>query len=120
MKSAVVPTFPNSFLPVYICMLHECGRYFPSREGDRFYSGGRASRSRSKAKHLSFYTRPPPEFLALKQESRILGHSSNPVCGFSMMEQVRLCAVWLMENWDIITPHARGIIGMPRSRGHGV
>ena len=33
------------------------------------------------------------EFLALKQESRILGHSSNPVCGFSMMEQVTLCAV---------------------------
>ena len=31
-----------------------------------------------------------PEFLALKHESNILGHSSNPVCGFSMMEQVRL------------------------------
>ena len=48
-------------------------------------------------------THPPlhrlPEFLALKHESRILGHSSNPVCGFSMMEQVRLCAVWPMENW---------------------
>ena len=28
------------------------------------------------------------EFLALKHESRILGHSSNPVCGFSMIEQV--------------------------------
>ena len=39
------------------------------------------------------------EFLALKHESRILGHSSNPVCGFSMMEQVILCAVWHMENW---------------------
>ena len=31
--------------------------------------------------------------LALKHERRILGHSSNPVCGFSIMEQVRLCAV---------------------------
>ena len=40
-----------------------------------------------------------PEFLALKHESRILGHLSNPVRGFSMMEQVRLCAVWPMENW---------------------
>ena len=40
-----------------------------------------------------------PEFLALKHESMIFGHSSNPVCGFSMMEQVRLCAVWPMENW---------------------
>ena len=39
------------------------------------------------------------EFLALTQESRILGHSYNPVCGFTMMEQVRLCAVWPMENW---------------------
>ena len=24
---------------------------------------------------------------------------SNPACGFSMKEQVRLCAVWPMENW---------------------
>ena len=40
-----------------------------------------------------------PEFLALKHKSRIFGHSSNPVCGFSMMEQVRLCAVWVRENW---------------------
>ena len=39
------------------------------------------------------------EFLALKHDSRILGHSSHPVCGFPMMEQVRLCAVWPMENW---------------------
>ena len=38
------------------------------------------------------------EFLALKHESRILGYSSNPVCCFSMTEQVRLCAVWPMEN----------------------
>ena len=29
------------------------------------------------------------ESLALKHESRILGHSSNPGCGFSMMEQVK-------------------------------
>ena len=40
-----------------------------------------------------------PDILALKHKSRILGHSSNPVCGFSMMEQVRLCAVWPLENW---------------------
>ena len=38
------------------------------------------------------------EFLALKQESRIIRHSSNPVFGASMMEQVRLCAVCPMEN----------------------
>ena len=29
-----------------------------------------------------------PEFLALKHESRILGHLSNPLWGFSMMERV--------------------------------
>ena len=39
------------------------------------------------------------EFLAQNHESRILRHSSNPVCGFSTMEQVRLCAVWPMEYW---------------------
>ena len=33
------------------------------------------------------------EFLALKHTSRILRHPSNPVCGFSMIEQVRLHAV---------------------------
>ena len=26
-------------------------------------------------------------------------HSSNPVCCFSMMEQVRHCTVWPLENW---------------------
>ena len=40
------------------------------------------------------------EFLAVKHESRILRHSSNHVCGFSMMEQVRrLCSVWPTKNW---------------------
>ena len=35
-----------------------------------------------------FYRQFSSELFALKQESRILGHSSNPVCGFSMKEQV--------------------------------
>ena len=39
------------------------------------------------------------EVLALKHESKIFRQSSNPVYGFSMMEKVRLCAVWPMENW---------------------
>ena len=34
-----------------------------------------------------------PEFLARKHGSRILRHSSNPVYGFSMMKQVRLCCL---------------------------
>ena len=28
-----------------------------------------------------------------------LQHSQRQVCGFSVMEQVRLCAVWPTENW---------------------
>ena len=34
-----------------------------------------------------------PEVFALKHGSMNLRHSSNLVCGFSMMEQVRLCPV---------------------------
>ena len=45
-----------------------------------------------------YYYMYTPEFIALKHESGILRQSSNPVCGFSMMEQVRLCAVWPIEN----------------------
>ena len=30
------------------------------------------------------------EILALKHESRVFGHSSNTVCGFSMLKQVRM------------------------------
>ena len=48
---------------------------------------------------ISWVHRMRAEFLALKHESRILGHSSNPVCIFSMTEQVRLTAVWPTENW---------------------
>ena len=39
------------------------------------------------------------DILFLKHDSSIFRQSSNPVCGFSMMEQVRFCAVWPMENW---------------------
>ena len=42
---------------------------------------------------------PEANILFLKHESRIPGQSSNLVCGFSMMEQVRLCAVRPTENW---------------------
>ena len=39
------------------------------------------------------------DILFLKHDSSIFRQSSNPVCGFSMMEQVRLCAVWPRDNW---------------------
>ena len=39
------------------------------------------------------------DILFLKHDSSIFRQSSNPVCGFSMMEQVRLCAVNPLENW---------------------
>ena len=37
-----------------------------------------------------------PGSKAREQDSRTF---IQPVCGFSMMDQVRLCAVWPMENW---------------------
>ena len=40
-----------------------------------------------------------PDMLFLKHACSILRQSSNPVCGFSMMKQVKLCAVWSTENW---------------------
>ena len=39
------------------------------------------------------------DILFLKHTCSILTHSSNPECGFSMMEQVLLCALWPTENW---------------------
>ena len=39
------------------------------------------------------------ELHALKHESMILGHSSNPVCGFSMMERVRHLDSVLFGPW---------------------
>ena len=48
------------------------------------------------------------DVLFLKHDSSILRQSSNPVCGFSMMEQARLCAVWPTErelSWLFHEPH---------------
>ena len=42
---------------------------------------------------------PEADIIFLKHDSGILRQLSNPVCGFSMMEQVRLCAVWSTEDW---------------------
>ena len=39
------------------------------------------------------------DILFPKHACSILRQSSNPVCGFSLMEQVRLSAVWPMESW---------------------
>ena len=36
--------------------------------------------------------------------SSIFRQSSNPVSGFSMMEQVRLCAVWPTERSGLVLP----------------
>ena len=46
-----------------------------------------------------FLSRSGPDILFLNHDCSILRQSSNPVCGFSMMGQVRPCAVWPMENW---------------------
>ena len=39
------------------------------------------------------------DILFLKHDSSIFRQSTYVVCGFPMIEQVRLCAVWPMENW---------------------
>ena len=38
------------------------------------------------------------DILFLKHACSIIRQSSNPACGFSMMEQVRLWVVWPTEN----------------------
>ena len=40
-----------------------------------------------------------PDIFSLSKRVAYSDHSSNPLCGFSMMEQVRLCTVCLMDNW---------------------
>ena len=52
-----------------------------------------------KIERQSWIGTPSPDNLFLKRDSSTLRKSSNPVCGFSMREQVRLCAVWPTENW---------------------
>ena len=54
---------------------------------------------RSQERYLISTVASTKVFLALKHDRSILRQSSNPVCGFSMMEQVRLRAVWPMEIW---------------------
>ena len=41
----------------------------------------------------------PPDIFFLKHASSIFRQSSNPVYGFSMMEQEQMGSVWPMENW---------------------
>ena len=55
------------------------------------------------------HSQPQAEIYSEEHTSSIFRQSSNPVCGCSMMEQVRLCAVWPMENW----------LGSPMNRTQG-
>ena len=59
--------------------------------------GRRVSDLQNESQVLSFSL--SSDILFLKHASSIFRQSSNPVCGFSMMEQVKLCAVWPTENW---------------------
>ena len=60
------------------------------------WSGGM---ERANAFLLGSIVRLPSDVLFLKHDSRFLRHSSIPVCGFFMIEQVRLCTVWPTDNW---------------------
>ena len=85
------------------------------------------------------FSRPGDELLAftadmvvLKHESKILGHSFNTVCGFSTMEQVRLCTVLPMDNWldsslnriqgwtTVLESYSRALEQGPLLHGHAV
>ena len=55
--------------------------------------------SNTAANFSSYSFRPSTEILFLKHDSSIFRQSFNPVHGFSMMEQGRICAVWPTENW---------------------
>ena len=56
---------------------------------------GADGRGRRRSGQKSEEERIQSDIVALQHESSI----SNPICGFSMMEQVRLCDVWPTENW---------------------
>ena len=45
------------------------------------------------------YGQASSDILFLKHACSILRQSSYPVCGFSMMKQFRLCAVWRTKIW---------------------
>ena len=61
------------------------------------------------------------DVLFLKHESRILRQSSNTVCGFSMMGQLRLCAVWPTKNWlDSSRNHIQGWMSVRESYYHAL
>ena len=47
----------------------------------------------------SWHNTPRTGVFFLKHGSSILRQSYNPVCGFSMMDQVRPCTVCPIENW---------------------
>ena len=77
----------------------------------------------------SLGARGKAEFLALKHTSRTLGHTSHPVCGFSMTVQVRLCAclangklAWLFlepdTSWTTVREsYSRALEEGPRGKG---
>ena len=59
-----------------------------------------------KGKELGLW--PLPECLALKHENRILGHSSNTPCGFSMMEQGRESGLFGELAWFFLLNQIQG------------
>ena len=59
----------------------------PGRRGRRRRESGSHARAEKRLKSFA-RTHSRSEFLAVKHENRILVHSSDPVCGFSMMRQV--------------------------------
>ena len=98
----------SACLPSAVAARKNEGRSEREREGGREGGSSWATTRRVAPTTTRSMTRKPLleakksskiEVLALKHESKIFSQSSNLVCGFSMMEQVRLCAVWPTQNF---------------------
>ena len=65
----------------------------------RIYGGEVKVTGWRRGRERMFFLMSKVDILFLKHASSLFRQSSNTVCGFSMMEQVGLGAVCLMENW---------------------
>ena len=70
-----------------------------ARERERERAGGRLNGM------IGLSLNGRTDILSIKLDSSIFRQSANPVCGFSMMEKVRLCPAWPTENWLFPEPH---------------
>ena len=82
--------YPSAMIPILRAdFAQPCAEAVGSRIEEKARLGYRPTASATPPYHRASLAWRNAEFLALKHESRILRHSSNPLSGFSMMEQGR-------------------------------